>query len=454
MLWIHGGGYCADTAANYPIDDMVAASPDVVVVSINYRLNILGFLASPAIANRSTDGGAGNFGIQDQRLAMQWSRDHVASFGGDPGAITIFGQSAGGNSVLNHLTQKASWNSELYHRAIIQSGLYDEGARTMAAATPVYARVLNHSSCLDLECMLKLDGAALLDDWGGDPAFCSSWGPVVDGVSLSKSPRDLVAARDFNSKVPLMVGSNRDEAAAFTSEVLSRGGWGPAMPNVNSSLTEEGFIDYVTSPRLLCRFPRELAPQITALYALNSTYPYPSGLGQYSSWWWAATRLTTDLVPGLGACGARNGTRLFLEGGTPAVYSYLFAHAPLAPYSSPSLVPGGGTPGLSQSSSGANPGANNPLVEHGAEIPFVMAFGRSPFTPSGQEEEVLSRAMRGYWTSFAAEGTPRGNVSWPQYDALGDRVLRLDTAAGGSIRVQSGLRLEACDFLDGFVRPF
>ena len=121
MLWIHGGSYVSGASNQYPGEALVAASNGtVVVITINYRLNVFGFLGSKELKTRSPDGTTGNYGIEDQRLAMSWARQHIAAFGGDPDQITIFGESAGGNSVINHLAQPASF--PLYQRAIVESG--------------------------------------------------------------------------------------------------------------------------------------------------------------------------------------------------------------------------------------------------------------------------------------------------------------------------------------------
>jgi carboxylesterase type B len=121
MLWIHGGAYNHGSSNVYSGDVLVAQSNrSVIVVTINYRLNIFGFLGSAEVSAATGGAGSGNFGIMDQRAAMTWTSQHIAAFGGNGSDITIFGESAGANSVWNHLTQPASF--PLYTKAIMQSG--------------------------------------------------------------------------------------------------------------------------------------------------------------------------------------------------------------------------------------------------------------------------------------------------------------------------------------------
>ena len=141
MVWFHGGGHSNGASSYYPIDALVNASGrGVVVVSLNYRLGVFGFLGSAELAARGGGNGTGNYGIEDQRLALRWVQEHIAAFGGDPTKVTIFGESAGGLSVLTHLATPQSYQPALYHRAIIESGVYG-GAKAMAVPDP-----LNRSS--------------------------------------------------------------------------------------------------------------------------------------------------------------------------------------------------------------------------------------------------------------------------------------------------------------------
>ena len=120
LVWIHGGGFTQDASRNYDGAEL-AAPRGVVVVTINYRLGALGFLAHPALAS-SPGGPSGNYGLMDQQAGLQWVQQNIDRFGGDPGNVTIAGQSAGGVSVLAHMVSQGSRG--LFERAIVQSGAF------------------------------------------------------------------------------------------------------------------------------------------------------------------------------------------------------------------------------------------------------------------------------------------------------------------------------------------
>ena len=140
---------------------------------------------------------------------MVWVKAHIAAFGGDGDDVTIFGESAGGNSVINHLAQPTSFG--LYKKAVVESGAYDVGSAEMSVAETGYQNVLAKTECADLPC-LRAKPAADIEAAASAMPFV---GPIVDGVSLSKSPAALITDKTYNSKVPVLIGSNRDEEAFF-----------------------------------------------------------------------------------------------------------------------------------------------------------------------------------------------------------------------------------------------
>eukprot|EP00931_Biecheleriopsis_adriatica_P062917 TRINITY_DN38018_c0_g1_i1.p1 TRINITY_DN38018_c0_g1~~TRINITY_DN38018_c0_g1_i1.p1 ORF type:complete len:555 (-),score=82.83 TRINITY_DN38018_c0_g1_i1:50-1687(-) len=423
MVYIHGGAFTSGASNHNELDALVLRSNlSVVVVTLNYRLSIFGFLAANPLDSRSPDRGTGNYGIDDQRLALRWVRDHISAFGGDGNHVTIFGESAGGHSILNHLTQSQSFG--LYDKAIIESGDYF-GSRELSTAKKDFESVLNSTRCENLDCLIQVSPEKLVEVAIG----IEQWGPVIDGVSLQHSPRDLLALGKFN-RVPVIIGSNRDEAALWTAE---EGGAGFVAPN----LTEEQF------DALLARYPY-LSPSGAAhlkkLYD-SSSYEYPEELGKFSRWWWAVMRIDTDggSPPGdsLGHCSVRRAARALASGGAPSVFVYMFALPsiePLRDVNEGTILPGTGS---------------GVLVPHASEVPF--AFAMTDRLNVSDAETKVAWAMAGLWISFAKSGEPSDPSvpRWPRFNESNDAVLQL----AGDMSVRQHLRKSACDFWDELVLP-
>ena len=413
MVWIHGGAYVDGSSNLYTPDTLVARSNNsIIAVTLNYRLNIFGFLGGDDIQKRSNDGSAGNFGIQDQRLAIQWVKDNIAAFGGNGDDITIFGESAGGNSVFNHLTQKASF--PLYKKAIIESGVYNEGAFSFQHSNTEYIKAKETTLCPTLDCMLSRTSKELLDASGAMAAAgFSGWGPVVDGVSLSDTPENLITNNNYNNKVPIIIGSNRDELAFFT------------IKGVKNNLNEAELNTILDAKNIKGAKQEEMKE----LYS-RENYTYPKKLGKFSFYWWQATRIGTDFVPGLGACGVRNIAKKLVKGKSPKVFSYLFAH--------PTQSANDKLPGC---------GPNATTVGHATEIVYV--YNDVMLLQKGEEADLAS-SMSLYWITFAKTGNPNNAqylpANWPLYTVENDEVLRFDTKSDRGVHIQSRLRKKQCDF--------
>jgi len=425
MFWIHGGGYQAGAGSDYPADELVVASElSVVVVTINYRLGPMGFLASSEIKRNTSDGSAGGFGIQDQRMAMVWVRDHIAAFGGDGADITIFGESAGGNSVINHLVRPSSF--PLYKRAIIQSGTYNEGSLPMDIAEVAYQELLaKFAPCPDLACLRTMQAAHVWGFSATGPAASSCPGPVVDGVELTASPAHLITQRQHN-KVPVLMGATRDEHITswfgmnftITSE---------AEFDVEVMREDTPFHTPFVTPDNLQRVKELYHPDV---------YTYPDNLGDLDRWAWSLGRVRTDHVPGFGACGARWIARSLLASGTPAVYAYSFDYPPQTDLTGP------GTPNIP----GTGPGAV--AACHATDVPFV--FAQASLLAAGEEVQ-LAYDMAAYWIAFSKTGDPNTNKqglpTWPAFTALDDTIMRLNIGSGG-IHEEQNVRKNACDYWD------
>jgi para-nitrobenzyl esterase len=219
LVWLHGGRYQEGSGADPWTDGTrLAATGEVVVVTVNYRLGAFGFLhlGDRLGADFAT---SGTVGLQDQIAALRWVRDAIAGFGGDPGTVTVFGESAGGAAVVALLTMPGA--AGLFHRAIAQSPP-TQRVLDRAAADRVTGRMLELSGVTEPADLLTLPAGAVLDAQRRlltehlGPSSGQPFQPVVDGVSLPLAP--LAAARlGRYADVPVLLGTNREEAGSMVS---------------------------------------------------------------------------------------------------------------------------------------------------------------------------------------------------------------------------------------------
>lgn len=229
MVWIYGGGFVGG-AGSFDIYDgaHLASRQDVVVVTFNYRLGALGFLALPELKEEDPKGSAGNYGILDQVRALEWVRDNIAAFGGDPENVTVFGQSAGGMSICALLVSPEAQG--LFHRAWLMSG----PCRLMASLDEGYARsreLVETLGCADadlLSCLRAKPAEAFVQKAPNDMfAGGVAWSPTVDGATLPGMPVEMIQQGNYQ-KVPVVIGTTRDELRIYTMMIpglglLSRG---------------------------------------------------------------------------------------------------------------------------------------------------------------------------------------------------------------------------------------
>lgn len=376
MVWIHGGSFRSGAAADYDLS-VLAREQGVVAVSVNYRLGALGFLALPG------ENVSGNYGLMDQQLALRWVADNIAAFGGDPGNVTVFGESAGGMSVCAHLAAPESRG--LFHKAIIQSGpcVADNIVVPRAEAErrgAAFAGALGCSAA-DLGCLRGQELATLLGTplpGAGLNTFVP-FGPLYGDRVLPRSPAAVFAAGE-GAPVPLLIGGNLNEGTLFVAGAAPRG-------------RDFTFAEYLGVNVLLNRWN-------TGRILLNySTRNFGSrGLT-------AAAALTDSVF----ACPTLNIARTL--GARQPVYKYEFRDP-----NPPSRLPP--TPAIPRYG-----------AFHAAEIVSVL---RAPlpglaepadFSPA---QDALSRAMQGAWAGFARSGTPQadGLPTWPRFGA-GDPVMAL-----------------------------
>jgi len=385
MVWIHGGGFTAGSGAG----DLyrgggLAREGDVVVVTVNYRLGALGFLSHPALAG---DGepwlggeawtGSGNWGLADQIGALVWVRDHIASFGGDPGNVTVFGESAGGMSVAALLAVPEARG--LFHRAVIESGppythpaaVAADRAERLASllGVDVTRQALERVPADDLVRAVGELGASLRIGEGGLPLPVL---PTVDGGLLPAEPVGAVAA-GVAADVPLLLGTTRDEAAFFAV----------GLPQI-AALDDEG----------LLRWVGHALPEPDGAPALVGAYRAArEGRGEPAAprdLWVAIASDFTFRLPTVRLADAH------AAAASPGVgtFAYLFT------WETPAF---GGLLGSC----------------HALEIPFVFGTVRNPtvqlFAGGGDDAMALSSGMRAAWLAFARSGDPGNGVSgtWP-----------------------------------------
>jgi len=402
LVWIHGGGYTFGADSQGLYDGANLARRGVIVVGMNYRLGPLGFLAHPELSAESPQGSCGNYGILDQIEALKWVRRNVGAFGGDPTRVTIFGESAGGNSVYALLMSPLA--KGLFQRAISQSGATltfahikqsHYGYRPAEAAGLEFAKKCGApEGSGQLAALRAMSADDLLKATAGFDAprsleFRSDrlrFGPVVDGWVIPDDPMTLFEKGQING-VPLIVGANADEGSLFTmSSPL------PKRAEEYQELLEKSF-------------GKPAADGIASLYPASHLRQSVADLmGDY-----------------LFVAPCRYVARTMQQAKNP-VYLYHFAHP---------------TPGPMGKLLGAH---------HGAEI--VFAFDNLQLAPKYSPADAHIRdAMSGYWVQFAATGNPNksGLPEWPAFDPASDRSLVIKD----TIETVNGIRKAKLDAIDG-----
>jgi carboxylesterase type B len=375
-FWIHGGGL-TNGSSNQHDGSLIVRTTGVVVVTINYRLGVFGFLAHPALTAEA--GQSGNYGLMDQQAALRWVRRDIAAFGGDPGRVTIGGESAGGWSVCAHLSAPDSRG--LFVRAMIQSGSCF--SQTLAEAQAGGTTYAHAAGCADdataAACLRGKTPAQLLDTASPPARF-------VRGVpALPRDPDTAVRTGDF-ARVPVVIGANRDEGRTFSQAYIG-------YTQAQYTATVEALFG-TRAPEILARYPWPAdADQFTPAYLIGAIFT------------------DSGFVAGIGGCPNRSLTRALAR--YTRTFSYEFDHR-----TGPGLTP---IPGYVW-------GAG-----HAAELAYLWpSFDNGTpiaptFTPA---ERRLALDMVRYWGSFVRTGYPVAwfSAPWPPVNHTG---LTLSLRAGG-----------------------
>lgn len=375
MVWIHGGGLTVGSGDAYPGE--LLTSKGVVLVTINYRLGPFGFLALPELGTESRSGVSGNQGIRDQIAALEWVRDNIAQFGGDPGTVTIFGESAGSMSVS--FLQASPLARGLFHRVIGQSGgafgpmTVADTAETTGAEFA--AALAGDGADASLAALRTLPADHVLATFLSDPSFSQALG-IVDGEVI---PDELAAifARGEQADVPVMIGSNADEGTALFSYL------GPAFGDGVA-----GFEAYVAATL------GEVADDVRA------HYPATDDAQAMESW--------MDLLGDAMFTWPMRAWARAMQTVPSETWLYWFTKEP-------------------------------PIAEsdrygafHAAEIGYVFGnvdlFGAVP----ADADHALSDLMATVWTQFARTGNPNGEglPEWPAYTPESEAYMEFGADTG------------------------
>jgi para-nitrobenzyl esterase len=398
MFWIHGGGNYGGTASSPNFDGEALARHGVVVVTANYRLTVFGFFAHPELSRESPHHASGNYGLMDQIAALQWVHDNIAKFGGDPGNVTVFGQSAG--AVDANVLMTSPLTKGLVQRVIAESGTVTRnpdaatlGMTALGAVMTVKSGPVTYSDAAGLaeaerngEALVPGDLKSLRAISAPDllkivAAPRKSIGPangvIVDGWVLPRAPAE-VFAKGEQHRLALLIGNNARER---TPPEMSAEDVTAAMRAMYGPLAD----------RALDLYP--LAVAADPLYG-----------GRAAQW----------VVDSMYRCPVVAQLVWQAAAGSPG-YEYQFDHAPA--------------------------GRESLGAVHGTEVPYVFGALRPG---SGAVDREISNVLQSYWTNFAKTGDPNGAglPRWPKFDASARGYLEF-TDAGPVAR--EGLRRPFCD---------
>lgn len=426
MVNLHGGAFNTGGASVYA-DPSPLVTKGVIVVNVGYRLGAMGFLAHPTLAQ---DGAAGNYGIMDQQAALKWVQDNIVQFAGDRNNVTVFGESAGGFSVMTHLASPGSRG--LFQKAMIQSGNYGNDRQLSAAQMGAVSQSIVDSA-------INTARAAGVTGIGCDPGAVTAaclrslpdsvirtylanaistalpiMVPSVDGKVLPKSVKASFAAGE-NIKVPTVNGTNEDEYALYIA-INEAGRRAASTPpnvdpaNTSFALPAAGYAPTIAG--LTAGTGIDVNAVIANFYPLSN---YGSNPATQPSL--AASSLATDL--GFSCPALRTSQRIAAQGSP--VYMYEFRDQTALP-----------TVGVAN-------GKYYLSFPQGAAHSYDLQYLYNLGDLGNDERRALQAAMTRYWSNFAKTGNPNSGGSvpaeWPAFTAADNRVLGLDVASGGGVKV-------------------
>ena len=403
MVWFHGGGHTGGWGSAKIFDGTALANQGVVLVTINYRLGPFGFLAHPALTAESAHAASGNYGLLDKVAALEWVRDNIAAFGGDPGNVTIFGQSAGSWSVCYLMASPLA--AGLFHKAIGHSGGCFRGGRPDLAAAHEAGLAAAAELGVDgddaesLTALRALDAEAVLDSDLGS-------GAIIDGWFMPGPARDIFAAGEHND-VPVIVGALANEGTTLYASMPER------TETELASVLREQYGDHAGA--LLAAYEPEV--EKSTKWGAQSIQADRSFVWEMRTW-----------------------ARAVESSGNDA-YLYFFSQAPpvfriYVPERAAIDMPDG---------------PDGYGAYHSGDLAY--AFGNTALVGIDWTEwdHEISRAMTQYWVNFARTGDPNGDglATWPRYEAAADEWLEF----GSDIKATREVRKEKLDLFDRVNAP-
>ncbi len=380
LVWIYGGGFSFGSTSTPVHNGEHLARKGVVLVSINYRVGPLGFLAHPELSAESPHHVSGNYGLLDQIAGLRWVKRNIAAFGGDPDKVTIFGESAGGIAVSMLCASPEA--KGLFRGAISQSGgsfgptrpttYPGENMKPLAEAEQAGVAFAAKAGAASVADLRKLAPEKLPPGWGSGAAW-----PIVDGWVVPGDQHELYEAGNYND-VAVLIGYNSDEGLSFPS------GKTPAEYAANTQKRYGPFAD-----KLLQAYPAgtDSVPRTARDLSRDAAFGW-------QTWSWANLQVLT---------------------GKSKVFYYHFDQHPPHPAGSPEADHG---------------------MAHGMDVPYVFQTLDPNDTKLTPGDHAISDTVSTYWTNFAKRGDPNGPgvPAWPQYTGKNSGVMYFhDEATPGPV---------------------